>query len=86
MLENDLVRCAHRGGGLGVMCDGIQPPGAPWMPGVGVYMLPWMSEMGVVGVGVALGLERGAGYEGVFVEVRVVPRHGLRTLGPGMGG
>ena len=49
-------------------------------------MLPWMPEMGVVGVGVALGLERGAGYEGVFVEVRVGARHGLRTVGAGTGG
>ena len=76
MLENDLLRCAHRGGGLGVMCGGIQSRGAPWMPAVGVYMLPWMSEMGVVVVGVALRLERGAGYEGAFVEVRVGPCHG----------
>ena len=76
MLENDLVRCAHRGGGLGVMCDGIQPPGAPWMPAVGVYMLPWMFEMAV---------ERGAGYEGVFVEVRVGSSHGLGTVGAGKG-
>ena len=44
--------------------------------GVGVYMLPWMFEMAV---------ERGAGYEGVFVEVRVGSSHGLGTVGAGKG-